>query len=54
MEKDYSPLSLACVKSLSDKSYDKRRQAAAEIEKFVYVMFIVSMIFFAEVLKSVG
>ena len=32
-EKDYSPLSLACVKTLSDKSYDKRRQAASEIEK---------------------
>jgi vacuole morphology and inheritance protein 14 len=34
-EKDYSPLSLACVKSLTDKNYDKRRQAAAEIEKLV-------------------
>ncbi|OXA63462.1 Protein VAC14 [Folsomia candida] len=34
-DKDYSPLSLACVKSLSDKSYEKRRQAAAEIEKMV-------------------
>ncbi|CAG7732052.1 unnamed protein product [Allacma fusca] len=32
-EKDFSPLSLACVKTLSDKSYDKRRQAASEIEK---------------------
>jgi len=33
-EKDYSPLSLACVKSLTDKNYDKRRQAALEIEKY--------------------
>lgn len=32
-EKDYTPLSAACVKSLNDKLYDKRKAAAHEIEK---------------------
>ncbi|KAK2708677.1 protein VAC14 homolog [Artemia franciscana] len=32
-EKDYSPLSSACVRALSDKLYDKRKAAAMEIEK---------------------
>ena len=32
-EKDYAPLSAACVRALSDKLYDKRKAAALEIEK---------------------
>ncbi|KAK9694328.1 Vacuolar protein 14 C-terminal Fig4p binding [Popillia japonica] len=34
-EKDYAPLSLACVKTLHDKLYEKRKIAALEIEKMV-------------------
>ncbi|XP_037803498.1 protein VAC14 homolog [Penaeus monodon] len=34
-DKDYSPLSSACVRALSDKLYDKRKAAALEIEKMV-------------------
>lgn len=34
-ERDYSPLSSACVRALSDKLYDKRKAAALEIEKMV-------------------
>ncbi|XP_014216147.1 protein VAC14 homolog isoform X2 [Copidosoma floridanum] len=34
-EKDYAPLSAACVKSLNDKLYEKRKAAALEIEKMV-------------------
>ena len=32
-ERDYAPLSAACVRSLSDKLYEKRKAAALEIEK---------------------
>ncbi|XP_057330110.1 protein VAC14 homolog [Microplitis mediator] len=34
-ERDYAPLSAACVRSLNDKVYDKRKPAATEIEKMV-------------------
>ncbi|KAK6643734.1 hypothetical protein RUM43_005244 [Polyplax serrata] len=34
-EKDYAPLSTACVRALNDKLYDKRKAAALEIEKMV-------------------
>ncbi|XP_011494021.1 PREDICTED: protein VAC14 homolog [Ceratosolen solmsi marchali] len=34
-EKDYAPLSTACVKSLNDKFYEKRKAAALEIDKMV-------------------
>ncbi|XP_030763444.1 protein VAC14 homolog isoform X2 [Sitophilus oryzae] len=34
-DKDYAPLSAACVKALNDKIYDKRKAAALEIEKMV-------------------
>ncbi|XP_063225932.1 protein VAC14 homolog isoform X2 [Bacillus rossius redtenbacheri] len=34
-EKDYAPLSTACVRALNDKLYDKRKAAAQEIEKMV-------------------
>ncbi|CAG0898988.1 unnamed protein product [Darwinula stevensoni] len=34
-EKDYAPLSTACVRALGDKIYDKRKAAALEIEKMV-------------------
>lgn len=36
-EKDYAPLSVACVRALQDKMYDKRKAAALEIEKYVFV-----------------
>ena len=29
----YAPLSAACVKSLNDKLYEKRKAAALEVEK---------------------
>lgn len=35
MENAYTPISEACVKALSDKTYEKRKIAASEIEKFV-------------------
>ncbi|KYB26275.1 Protein VAC14 homolog-like Protein [Tribolium castaneum] len=34
-EKDYAPLSAACVRALHDKLYEKRKTAALEIEKMV-------------------
>lgn len=34
MESQYAPLSEACAKTLWDKTYDKRKVAAAEIEKY--------------------
>ncbi|KAL3195640.1 hypothetical protein MRX96_001773 [Rhipicephalus microplus] len=34
-EKDFAPLSAACVRALSDKLYEKRKTAALEIEKMV-------------------
>ncbi|XP_055618469.1 protein VAC14 homolog [Toxorhynchites rutilus septentrionalis] len=35
MENAFAPISEACVKALSDKTYEKRRVAASEIEKMV-------------------
>ncbi|XP_019562748.3 protein VAC14 homolog [Aedes albopictus] len=35
MENAYAPISEACVKALSDKTYEKRKIAATEIEKMV-------------------
>jgi vacuole morphology and inheritance protein 14 len=35
MDKDYAPLSAACVRALTDKIYEKRKAAAQEIEKYV-------------------
>lgn len=34
-EKDFSPLSVSCVRALNDKMYDKRKAAALEVEKMV-------------------
>ncbi|XP_047344516.1 protein VAC14 homolog isoform X3 [Vespa velutina] len=34
-DRDYAPLSAACVRSLNDKIYEKRKAAAVEIEKMV-------------------
>ncbi|XP_042146716.1 protein VAC14 homolog isoform X2 [Ixodes scapularis] len=34
-EKDYAPLTAACVRALNDKLYEKRKTAALEIEKMV-------------------
>lgn len=34
-ERDYAPLSSACVRGLCDKFYDKRKFAGVEIEKYV-------------------
>lgn len=34
-ERDYAPLSTACVRALNDKLYEKRKAAALEIEKMV-------------------
>ncbi|KAJ6637968.1 Protein VAC14 like, partial [Pseudolycoriella hygida] len=35
MESNYAPLTEACAKALSDKTYEKRKAAALEIEKMV-------------------
>lgn len=34
-ERDYAPLSAACVRALNDKLYEKRKTAALEVEKMV-------------------
>uniref|UniRef100_A0A0A9X6L4 Protein VAC14 homolog n=1 Tax=Lygus hesperus TaxID=30085 RepID=A0A0A9X6L4_LYGHE len=34
-DRDHAPLSIACVRALTDKQYDKRKAAASEIEKMV-------------------
>uniref|UniRef100_A0A069DWW3 Protein VAC14 homolog n=2 Tax=Triatominae TaxID=70999 RepID=A0A069DWW3_9HEMI len=34
-DRDFAPLSVACVRALIDKQYDKRKAAASEIEKMV-------------------
>lgn len=34
MESSFAPLSEACAKTLWDKTYEKRKVAAAEIEKY--------------------
>jgi len=39
MDRDYAPLSAACVRALNDKMYDKRKAAALEIEKYVLDSF---------------
>ena len=41
-DKDYAPLSAVCVRTLSDKVYEKRKAAAFEIEK--YVITILSLL----------
>lgn len=35
MDTPYGPLSESCAKLLSDKTYEKRKAAALEIEKYV-------------------
>ena len=37
-DKDYAPLSAACVRALNDRLYEKRKAAALEIEKMVKEM----------------
>lgn len=44
MESPYAPLSESCAKTLCDKTYEKRKLAASEIEK--YVLIICTIIFF--------
>ena len=39
-EKDYAPLSTACVRALHDKLYEKRKTAALEIEKYVFLSLV--------------
>lgn len=34
-DRDFAPLSAACVRALNDKLYEKRKGAALEIEKYV-------------------
>ena len=34
-DKDFAPLTAACVRALNDKLYEKRKSAALEIERFV-------------------
>lgn len=37
MDTPYGPLSESCAKLLSDKTYEKRKAAALEIEKYARV-----------------
>ena len=37
---EYAPLSAACVRSLTDKLYEKRKVGALEVEKFVLIEMI--------------
>lgn len=40
MDSPYAPLSESCAKLLSDKTYEKRKAAALEIEKYVrYIIY---------------
>lgn len=32
-ERDFAPLSIACVRALNDKFHEKRKTAAVEVEK---------------------
>lgn len=41
-DRDYAPLSVACVRALIDKQYDKRKAAASEIEKMAKEFVIVN------------
>lgn len=45
-ERDYAPLSTACVRALNDKLYEKRKAAALEIEKWVCVNSDMSWLLF--------
>lgn len=38
-DKDFAPLSAACVRALIDKQYEKRKAAATEIEKYGHFFF---------------
>lgn len=43
-ERDYAPLSIACVRGLCEKIYEKRKFAGVEIEKynsFLIISFLV-------------
>ena len=37
-DKEYSPLSALCVRSLNDKLYEKRKQGALEIERLLFTV----------------
>lgn len=41
-ERDYAPLSAACVRSLNDKVYEKRKPAATEIEKYDFLKLFIT------------
>lgn len=54
-EKDYAPLSLACVKTLHDKLYEKRKIAALEIEKYtcdLHLLRNIHFIIFSRMVKE--
>lgn len=54
-EKDYTPLSSACVRALNDKIYDRRKIAALEIEKWVlhYISLYFNWILFYNAFRMV-
>lgn len=39
-ERDYAPLSIACVRGLCEKIYEKRKFAGVEIEKYKIFLYI--------------
>lgn len=40
MESSFAPLSEACARTLWDKTYEKRKVAAAEIEKYAFILLL--------------
>lgn len=54
-EKDYAPLSAACVRALNDKLYERRKTAALEIEKQVImfkIVHVITIVFILEWLRN--
>lgn len=41
MESSFAPLSEACAKTLWDKTYEKRKVAATEIEKYKQLFVLI-------------
>lgn len=49
-ERDYAPLSGACVRGLCDKLYEKRKFAGVEIEKYKFDLKCLKLL--CDILKS--
>ena len=45
-DKDYAPLSAACVRALNDRMYERRKAAALEIGMPMVPFIVLEIIFF--------